>query len=287
MALRFLHCSDIHLTQDYAEVPIFRLGWRFWMAWYELAVKRRALDYARAGEVVRQILADARTHRVDHVIVSGDLTASATEAEFELAAEALGDWPLDPARCSVIPGNHDCHHPQALRARRFEGRFGAQRHSDLPEYAREGGYPFVRLVGDEAAVVGLHSARLPEVPGISYGKLGRAQLEALEAVIADPRLAGRAVLAVVHHAPLKPDGKIDKLSHRLVDTRELLALLKGPRFAVLHGHIHHRYHHPATADRPHLFGAGSSTQRGREGYWLIDVEGGEIKGGRALTPGQA
>jgi 3',5'-cyclic AMP phosphodiesterase CpdA len=287
MAVRFLHCSDIHLTQDYAEVPIFRLGWRFWMAWYELAWKKRAADYARAGEVVRQILADARGHGVDHLIVSGDLTASATEREFELAREALGDLVEDPARCSVIPGNHDCHHPLALKARRFESRFGPQLHSDLPEYARQGPYPFVRLVGSEAAVVGLHSSRLPEIPGIAYGKLGREQLEGLEALLGDPRLAGRAVLAVVHHAPLKPDGRIDKLSHRLVDTRELLGLLKGPRFAVLHGHIHHRYHHPATAHRPHLFGAGSSTQRGREGYWLIDVEGGEVKGGRALIPGQA
>jgi hypothetical protein len=54
---------------------------------------------------------------------------------------------------------------------------------------------------------------------------------------------------------------------------------------VLHGHIHRRYHHPATDERPHLFGAGSSTQQGREGYWLIETRDGLIRGGEALKPG--
>jgi hypothetical protein len=59
--------------------------------------------------------------------------------------------------------------------------------------------------------------------------------------------------------------------------------LPGPRFAVLHGHIHRRYHHPATAKRPHIFGAGSSTQHGREGCWLIDVAAGQISAARKVT----
>ena len=279
---RFLHLSDIHITQDYREVPIFRLGWRFWMAWYELALKDRARDYVDAKATVERILDQAREQRVDHVVLSGDLTASAMPLEFDGARAALASW-FDLKRLSVIPGNHDCHHPAALREGRFSARFGALTQSDLPEYAGADGFPFVRLVGDDAAVVGLHSSRLPEVPGISYGKLGRAQLDALERIVKDPRLAARAVLVAVHHAPLKENGRIDKLSHRLVDTEALLALLAGPRFAVLHGHIHRRYHHPATDRRPHLFGAGSSTQRGRAGFWLIDTAHGRICGAQKIT----
>jgi 3',5'-cyclic AMP phosphodiesterase CpdA len=275
--MRFLHCSDIHLTQDYATVPIFRLGWRFWMAWYELAWKKRSVDYRHAARILEQIRATARDEQVDHLIVSGDLTASATAEEFRLAREALAEWAEDRRRCSLIPGNHDCHHPAALREKRFEALFGHLVESDLPEHRRMGAYPYVHLVGEEAAVVGLHSSRLPEIPGISYGKLGKAQLEGLDAVLADPRMSGRAVLVVVHHAPRTQHGTKDKLSHRLVDAEALLERLQGPRFAVLHGHIHHRYHHPATETRPHLIGAGSSTQRGREGFWLIDVGGGEIR----------
>jgi len=45
---------------------------------------------------------------------------------------------------------------------------------------------------------------------------------------------------------------------------------------VLHGHIHQRYHFPATEHRPHIFGAGSSTEAGHEGYWIIDTADGRI-----------
>ena len=92
------------------------------------------------------------------------------------------------------------------------------------------------------------------------------------------------MLVLVHHAPFKANGRPDKLSHGLVDAEALLALLPGPRFAVLHGHIHHRFHHPATEVRPHIFGAGSSTEAGDEGYWLIETAGGLIVRGRALRP---
>ena len=145
----------------------------------------------------------------------------------------------------------------------------------------------MRLLGegeDAAAVIGLCSARLPPVPGLSFGRVGAAQLEGLRALVADPRLAGRAVLVVVHHAPLTHAGLADRAHHGLADAEALLSLLPGPRFAVLHGHIHRRYHHPATAARPHLFGAGSSTQAGLEGYWLIHTRGGQVLGGEQRGP---
>jgi 3',5'-cyclic AMP phosphodiesterase CpdA len=251
------------------------------MSFYELEVQGRAKAFQRAPEKIAALVRESERHRVDHVVLSGDLTASALPSEFAGAASALGPLLRAPGRCTVIPGNHDCHHPAALKERRFEAHFGTLLASDLPAHARLGPWPLVRLVGDGLAVVALHSSLLPSIPGVSYGRVGRAQLAGLQAVLTDARLEGRAVLVVVHHAPLRADGRPDKLSHRLLDAEALLALLPGPRFAVLHGHIHQRYHHPATASRPHLFGAGSSTQAGREGYWLIDVEGGTVRGGTA------
>jgi hypothetical protein len=142
----------------------------------------------------------------------------------------------------------------------------------------------VRLL-EGVAIVGLKSPRVPVVPGASFGVIGRKQLEGLDAALADSRLHGRAVLIVVHHAPLNKAGRPDKPHHGLVDARALFRLVRGPRFAVLHGHIHHRYHHEPTAERPHIFGAGSSTQEGREGYWLINVEEGRIGSFEMHTPG--
>jgi 3',5'-cyclic AMP phosphodiesterase CpdA len=223
-------------------------------------------------------------HAVDHFILSGDLTAYALEGEFWLAQNALGDVGRDKRRCTVIPGNHDVFTPGAQRSDRFGRYFGHLLESDFPEHRREGPYPFVRRVGEDAAVVGLCSARVPPTPGIASGTIGEAQLDGLSAIVNDSRLAGRALLVVVHHAPLTEEGKPDNALHGLRDAEALCRLLPGPRYAVLHGHIHHRYHHPATAERPHIFGAGSSTMAGREGYWVIEAKGGQVLGGEKHVP---
>jgi 3',5'-cyclic AMP phosphodiesterase CpdA len=285
--MRVLHCSDVHVTEALERTGFLRRGPRFWMAWYELALKGRARAFARAPESIRALAREAERHAVDHLVVSGDLTASALPSEFAGAADALGKWGRDPRLCTVIPGNHDCHHPAALSERRFETHFGALLESDLPDHTRVGPWPLVRLVGEGLAVIALHGSLLPSIPGVSYGRLGPQQRDGLRAALADRALDGRAVLVVVHHALRRADGRPDKLSHRLLDAEALLDLLPGPRFAVLHGHIHRRYHHPATATRPHLFGAGSSTQAGQEGYWLIDATGGQVTGGVAVPLGSA
>ncbi|RKH65957.1 metallophosphoesterase family protein [Corallococcus llansteffanensis] len=278
--MRFVHCSDVHLTADYRGLPLRRLGWRRWLALPELLAGGRAQAYRRAPQTLAAIAREAREHAADHFILSGDLTACALDSEFNAAREALGALVEDRGRCTVIPGNHDVYTPGSLRVGRFERYFGHLLESDLPEHCREGPYPFVRKVGAGAAVVGLCSARVPPVPGISQGFIGRAQLEGLAAVVADPRLAGRALLVVVHHAPLTPRGELAAGPWGLRDGAALCQLLPGPRHAVLHGHIHRRFHHAATPERPHLFGAGSSTFAGHEGYWVIQVEGGRVTGGR-------
>ncbi|MBF5043587.1 metallophosphoesterase [Aggregicoccus sp. 17bor-14] len=283
--MRFVHCSDVHITGDYFRSPL-RLGWRRWVALLELTAGGRARAFREAPATLAAISGAAEREGA-HLVVSGDLTAYALEEEFEGARRALGAPAGDPRRCTVVPGNHDTFTRGSVRSQRFQRHFGHLLHSDLPEHQREGAFPFVRLLGegeDRVAVVGLCSARLPPMPGLSYGRIGAAQLEGLSALLADPRLEGRAVLVVVHHAPLTRLQRADRAHHGLVDASALLALLQGPRFAVLHGHIHQRYHHPATATRPHLFGAGSSTQAGHQGYWVIETQRGMVLGGKSEAP---
>lgn len=269
-----MHCSDVHITGDYLQ-NVLKIGWRRIPALGELFIKGRARDFQNASATLQQMLSKAEQQNVDHLIVSGDLTAYALEEEFDGAKAALEPWVNDKQKCTVIHGNHDTYTPGAMRDRRFERRFGHLLESDLPDVPREGPYPFVRLL-DGVAVIGLRSARVPFVPGASFGLIGKRQLEGLDVALHNPALKGRAVLVVVHHAPLTPKAVPDRISHGLVDATELFRRIHGERFAVLHGHIHHRYHHPATSERPHLFGAGSSTQRGREGFWLIEAKDGRI-----------
>lgn len=274
--MRYLHLSDVHLTADYGQHSLLRLGWRRWIALGELRWGGRARAFARAPETIARIVADAERLGVDHLILSGDVTAYALPAEFRQARAVLGAWADAPARATVIPGNHDRYTPGAHRTRRFEESFGHLLVSDLPGVAVEEGFPFVRLLGAEDAVIGLLSARVPYFPGLSYGIVGRAQREALARILRRPELSGRAVLVVVHHAPFRRSGRPDRFLHGLVDAAPLLELLPGDRFALLHGHVHQRFHLLPTDHRPHIFGAGSSTQAGHEGYWIIETAGGRI-----------
>lgn len=282
--MRFLHCSDIHITQDYVSAPWLKLGWRRWLAMFELTIGGRARAYRDAPRTFQQIVREVERHDADHLLITGDITAYATRAEFRAARDALGTVADDPTRCSIIPGNHDYFTPNSLRSRRFQTHFGNLLASDMPEYQREDAYPFVHLVGDGAAVVGLSSARVMPVPGFSRGTIGAAQLAGLRDVLDDPRMAHRATLVMVHHGPFDARGRPDSWAHGLADADALLQMLPGPKFAVLHGHLHERYHHSATATRPHVFCAGSSTQRGREGYWVIEVADGVIRGGVVHIP---
>ncbi|MCL2179448.1 MAG: metallophosphoesterase [Proteobacteria bacterium] len=272
--MRILHCSDFHVLTHYAGIPWRQLGWRRLPALAELYIHKRGEHFAYAKPNVSRLVEAALTLQVDHMVVSGDLTGYAMEEEFAEAAKLLEGWGLSPSRLTVVPGNHDCYARDSYAL--FAKHFGVLLQSDMPEYAKEGPFPLVHLLGEEAAIVGLKSSRLPFLPGASFGYLGRAQREGLEALLEDTRLQGRWVGLVVHHAPLNPKAKPDKPHHAFYGAQHLLRRLASPQYALLHGHIHHRYMHPSTPSRPALFCAGSSTWRGREGYWLLDIKGGRL-----------
>jgi len=276
--MRFLHCSDLHVTQRYRHVPWLSLGWHRWAAMWEVTVRGRGEAYRNAGLTVEQIVRDLEGHGADHLLVSGDFTGYAMEDEFRAARAALGLVGRSRATCSVIPGNHDTFTPESVACNRFEQHFGDLLESDLPEYRAVGPYPFIHLKNDDVAVVGLHSAQKALFPGFAYGEIGRTQLDALAALVDDRRVRHRAVLVMVHHAPFRADGTPDVAHHGLRDAASLNAVLRGERFALLHGHLHERFHLARTSSRPQTFCAGSSTFRGKEGYWVIDVVDGRISG---------
>ena len=57
-------------------------------------------------------------------MITGDLTTTALPSEFREAARLLAPLLTNPARVTVMPGNHDRTTGRSLRSRRFEGTFG-------------------------------------------------------------------------------------------------------------------------------------------------------------------
>ncbi|MBI5542982.1 MAG: metallophosphoesterase [Deltaproteobacteria bacterium] len=268
--MRLIHLSDVHVQIDYASLPLRRYGWRRAVAQLEWVGLRRAQRFHNALGALKQIVHEIQELRPDHVLLTGDLTALAVEEEFACARAALEPI-ARPGLLTVIPGNHDRYTSHAMAGRRFERHFADLLRSDLPAYPGSRGYPFVRLVGGELAVIGLDSTRLAPVPGLSFGSVGGEQRRALARLLDDPAVRDRWICVLVHHAPLHRSGRPDRVSHGLLDGGELLRMLAGRRCTLHHGHVHHRFWHRAVPGRPDVFDAGSSTERGHEGYWLMDL----------------
>jgi 3',5'-cyclic AMP phosphodiesterase CpdA len=143
---------------------------------------------------------------------------------------------------TVVPGNHDIYLPSTQRHRRFAHFFDRFLHGDLPHLARDlpaGRFPCVKLRGP-VAVIALSSA-VPRPPFVASGYAGRAQLEALERVLAHPEVRRRTPIVLIHHPPVDARSRLVQLRDGLVDGAALRRMLAPLRRAlVLFGHVHRR-----------------------------------------------
>jgi 3',5'-cyclic AMP phosphodiesterase CpdA len=268
--MRVLHVSDVHV-----DLPVWRIPFRELLGKRVLGaanlVLRRRKHFLHTLAKLAALARFADEQRVDVVICTGDYTALGTLAELEAARRAIE--PLARGRGFVtVPGNHDLYMPDTVRDGRFERVFGDLLSTDFPELAGADGWPRVRVFDDQLAVVSVNSARPNPQPWRSSGRIPDAQLRALSEVLRDERVAGRNVLIATHYAPRRADGSPDRWSHGLENADALLAICaQAPRTAILHGHLHHRFHLPGA---PMLFGSGSTTHDGREGLWLFEIDRG-------------
>jgi 3',5'-cyclic AMP phosphodiesterase CpdA len=270
--IRILHFSDVHVQASAGSMPVSELLGKRALAMANLWLSRGRL-FKESVPKLAALARFARAEQVDFSICTGDYTAVGSEAEHLSARRAIDELTRAPLGFCTVPGNHDLYLADTVRSGRFERHFGEFTRTDWPEYAVDGAYPYVRLVADELAVVGINSAKPNPNPFSSSGLVSAQQLTALARLLDDPRLAERRVLVMTHYGVLRRDGKPDSEHHGLENAEALVRICARPRVVLLHGHIHGRYCHPPTEARPWLFCAGSATQREREGLWLYELEG--------------
>jgi len=209
------HVSDLHLPFEPRLTLRQRLSKRQLSAW---SWRRRR--HLHRPEILEALAADVRAAGVDHVVVTGDITNFSLPAEFSQAAEWLRA--LAPGGAlSLVPGNHDALVPVAA----------AEGLAHWADWTRsDTGWPFVHRIG-ALSLIGLDSA-LPTAPLLARGRLGAAQLERLEQVLAAE--AGRLRVVALHHPPA--EGAIG-WRKALADRPALAAVLRrAGAELVLHGH---------------------------------------------------
>jgi 3',5'-cyclic AMP phosphodiesterase CpdA len=190
-------------------------------------------------KLLKRILAALEEERVDHLVVTGDVTVSGETSEFERAAELLAPW-AEAGKLTVVPGNHDVWSWDAAAGWRFlrglgpDGRGMKKPHAAFPHA--------VELAG-EVTLIALDSARYGEDPRATAGALGSEQLAAARELIRAAVQEGRAVVLALHHHLMVPservpsDAKLVRMP--LADAPAVVRLVAElPVAAVLHGHRH-------------------------------------------------
>ncbi|MBX7194282.1 MAG: metallophosphoesterase [Sandaracinaceae bacterium] len=280
--IRVLHFSDVHV-----DLPLSSLPWTTWLGKRAIgglnhAIRRRP-HFVHAIDKLAALARFADEQAIDLALCTGDYTILGTAPELALAARAIEPLTRRPLGFATVPGNHDLYLGDSVREQRFEKHFAKWMVSDRPELATDGPFPFVRLVGDDVAVVGVSSARPNPEPWRSSGRVPDAQLEGLGRALADPAIRERFVIVMTHYAPRLWNGRPDSITHGLDNADALLAAIASvPHGCLLHGHVHRRYALRVPEVRPVLLGAGSTTQEGREGLWVLELDGAE----RSAIPGE-
>ncbi len=241
--LTIAHLSDFHISAEHRRNHIRRA--------------RRALEYARSLGV-------------DHVVVTGDITANGDPADYRIARSLFASAGLlDAGRLTVTIGNHDVfggvHTAEEVLT--FPGHC---RVTDDKAKVREFGYafretfehtlrhsdkrlfPFAKLLGDVALIgvntVAAHS-RFKNPIG-SNGGVDDRSFELLVELLESPLLLAKRKIVVLHHhfcrmrdvlpsAAHSVWGAIERQTMKLHGKARLLKLFSRTQVhMVLHGHIH-------------------------------------------------
>jgi 3',5'-cyclic AMP phosphodiesterase CpdA len=256
--MRVAHFSDLHVLALEGVSRTRFLNKRF-TGLVNLRVKR---EHKHRPGHVRAVAREVARAKVDHVVITGDLTNLALEQEFEavkrLIEDELGTSAPD---ITIVPGNHDLYTSGAMRSQRFSRFFAPYLESDLPELAADiplGRFPVVKLRGS-LAIIGLSSA-VPRPPLVASGTLGKPQLEALARILAHDEVKRRTVVLALHHPIHNPSSRIKTLVEGLVDANDLEDVIAPLESGLLvHGHLHRRMQRDFTTKAGNVLAVGATS----------------------------
>ncbi|NOR80537.1 MAG: metallophosphoesterase [Methyloprofundus sp.] len=272
-SLRILHFSDIHIG-----IEIRHMLWKKWFSKRAIGainlLRGRAKYFDEAEQKLQALIRFKDEHEIDLVIHTGDYTALGLESELKLSKTMVEPLMKNPERYITVPGNHDIYVSESKSHQRFSQQFAEVLYSDMPEYCSDGCWPLVRLLGTDAAIIALNSARPNPMPWRSNGHISHTQLETLEQLLQDQHLKNRFIFIATHYAPRLANGENDTPLHGLINADDFLRVCKKVNAgAILCGHVHQTYRTDTQGFQGSIFCAGSATMDGHEGFWVYELRG--------------
>ncbi len=171
----------------------------------------------------------------DHLIITGDLTNSASDEEFEFLNHIFDKYSLnDSNKLTVIPGNHDLYSPffkdfQSIdhvtkdpgtmwKFLKFHFKYSQKRYiGEVNNFVKKfaplfenvitvkdsiAGFPFVKFLSNDVAIIGIDSndkASLLKNPACSTGEIRKKTLTALNEIFQKDEVKKRMKIVAMHH----------------------------------------------------------------------------------------
>lgn len=225
---RLAHISDVHLGPlpkvSFTELASKRVtGYVNWRR-----NRARHLFGAALETVIEAIAAEG----VDHLAITGDLVNLATATEVETATAWLAAN-FDPARTTLVPGNHDAYVPGALR-HAIRAWMPWIVSGSNAEPGRASPFPTLTNRG-EVAIIGISTANA-SLPFMATGDFSSRQAHAAGLLLDEARREGRFRVVLIHHPPIHGAAAWHKRLKGITRFRRMIRT-HGAEL-VLHGHTH-------------------------------------------------
>jgi 3',5'-cyclic AMP phosphodiesterase CpdA len=264
--LRIAHISDLHFSKPTCS-PFQFLSKR-WIGNLNLIFSRQKNFETERLKYLVEIF---KEHKVDHVVISGDLSTTSLEQEFKEASAFIEQLKAAGMNVFTLPGNHDHYTKKAYKNKLFYHFFDCNYSlEDSPIYsynlkkhklaAKYLGNKWWLIVLDTAVATSLVSSR-----GHFSEELENNLKEALLLIP-----AGHQII-LANHFPFFDQESPRKTLARSGDLRALLQ--KFPNIKLyLHGHTHrHCLADLRASGLPIISDSGSTSHRVRGAWNLIDI----------------
>jgi 3',5'-cyclic-AMP phosphodiesterase len=257
---RIAHLSDLHLLEPnhHKRVGIDRHR----LSYLSFG---RPLDAQSRRRRFEACLNRALNNRVDHVLVTGDLTEDGAPAQFEVVADVLQTLHVDPRQITLVPGNHDIyHHP---------GAWNWAINGPLADYATTSREGAITVLAH--AIIKPIYTLFPQPFTRSAGAVKPVDILAIERIAREHIAKNRTLILAQHHPPTKYWTPILNWIDGLQDDRLMRKLLThNPNLYVLHGHVHRSRTRRVVGRRhPQIFSAEAvATGRNLIRYYTTDGE---------------
>ncbi len=271
--MKILHISDLHISKK---------------------LKFKNIHF------LKKIITYFHDKKMDHLIITGDLTDNAEKNDFKLLRHIFKDFGiLDRNKLSIVIGNHDIfggietaediiNFPKKCiktnykqKMREFYSAF-IECFEDCLFPVDSEHYPYAKDLG-KVVLIGLNSiakySRLRNAFA-SNGKVSRAQFESLKKIFEEESFRDKRKIVMIHHHFTKYYKKyehknsiwanVEKFTLKLRGKKKIINLLADNKVdLVLHGHLHESLEY--FKDGLRFMNAGGSIDNNGESYLKMNT----------------